>query len=290
MVIPAMLILAALSGMKSSLSFFPGTDASVLDAIRHKPLIGFEFIPVKDTIFTLSDSYIAISLNDQTATLYSRNDTPRVYKISTGNPAIHKGIETREGFFTVQNKTPAARSRQFNNAELFNWIGFNYNIGFHGLRSKSYYRYLGKKPSSHGCVRISREDGSKLYRLVKLGTPVIVYKEETARVLAFAVNNDIDTNVDIILKQRGRAQFNLLKSRLENLYSGKAHYNRFAKVFIDGATLLRPGGYDMGKASNISSRQEPMQFIRNYFHLPKDNLSVNAILKASVPANVGNKN
>ncbi len=54
------------------------------------------------------------------------------------------------------------------------WIGFwtdgKDEIGFHG----TYKRDSVGKAISHGCVRMYNEDVRKLYKIVKIGTPVTV--------------------------------------------------------------------------------------------------------------------
>ncbi len=241
--------------------------------VYNKSIIDVPFRDVVDTVFTLSDSYIEISLSEQVARLYLRNEDTKAYKISSGTDKIHKGMKTPSGLYTVQNKTPLARSRQFNNAELINWIGFYYNIGFHGLKGNSYYSYLGNKPSSHGCIRIGREDGKDLYDNVNPGTPVIVYENKPARVIAFICKEEIGIH-DFILNQRGYYQKGILDERISSLYSGDYYKVWFNRLILDGETILRPGGYDIGLAEKVSSRQE---FWLPDFKLPNsiiDNLSV----------------
>ncbi len=210
---------------------------------------------VSDTIFTLGDAIIEISLADQTTTLRRRGDTNLVFKVSTGTSRLAKGVETPPGLFFVKNKAVKARSPQFNNAELFYWIGFNAGIGFHGLRGNSYYGYLGVKPSSHGCVRIAREDGEVLYDYVDAGSPVIVYDEKPARIVEFAERGDFDPAKDLKLKDNP-AHREILRNRLENLYSGNAAENLKYKVFVDGATSIYPG-FEVGGANRIAAEQDP---------------------------------
>ena len=118
----------------------------------------FSYIPTKDTVYLLGDNYIEIVLKKQRAILNRKNDSAIIYKISSGNDKIPKGQETPDGLYTVQSKSPMAISKQFKNAELYHWIGYNGNVGFHGLKGNGYYNTLGIRPSSHGCVRIARED------------------------------------------------------------------------------------------------------------------------------------
>lgn len=210
---------------------------------------------VSDTIFTLGDAIIELSLADQTAALRRRGDTNLVFKVSTGTSRLSKGVDTPPGLFFVKNKAVKARSPQFNNAELFYWIGFNAGIGFHGLRGNSYYGYLGVKPSSHGCVRIAREDGEILYDYVDAGVPVVVYDEKPARIVEFAESRDFDPAKDLKIKDNPSHR-EILRNRLDNLYSGKAAENLKFKVFVDGKTSIYPG-FEVGEADKIAEEQVP---------------------------------
>ncbi|MEJ5244528.1 MAG: L,D-transpeptidase [Bacteroidota bacterium] len=214
------------------------------------------FSPVKDTIYVLGDEYIEICLKTQTAKLVQRNGNSFEYKISSGNPFISQGIETTTGIFTVQSKSPKAISKQFNNAELFWWVGFNGNIGFHGLAGNGYYNHLGVRSSSHGCVRISREDGKDLYEKVRVGTPVMVYKSEPARIFAFADFDDYVKSPSAILLNDDASIRRFLSNRLDNLYQGKAHTKNKTRVFIDGATKLRQLKISEGDFAKVSIIQE----------------------------------
>lgn len=221
-----------------------------------RPPIPLLFSPVKDTIYVLGDEYIEICLKTQTAKLVQRNGNSFEYKISSGNPFISQGIETTTGVFTVQSKSPKAISKQFNNAELFWWVGFNGNIGFHGLAGNGYYHHLGVRSSSHGCVRISREDGKDLYEKVRVGTPVMVYKSEPARIFAFADFDDYAKSPSAILLNDDASIRRFLSNRLDNLYQGKAHTRNKTRVFIDGATRLRQLKISEGDFAKVSIIQE----------------------------------
>lgn len=218
--------------------------------------VHLRYMPVFDTIYILSDRYIKISLKEQTATLVRRNDTSVTYGISSGTSNISEGMDTPPGVFTVQLKARAAESRQFNNAKLLYWIGFNNNIGFHGLETKGYYRHLGKRPSSHGCVRIGVEDGKELFYEVSVGTPVLVVDEAPARIFAFADQTDFRPEYDLMLQNKNTCHKRIMKRRLKNLYAGNALTHNIGKVFLDGRTILKPHGFKAGIASEVPLLQE----------------------------------
>ncbi len=243
------------------------TTGTVTD-VKPKFIIGnssfdntfYQFLPNYDTIYILSDVYIAIKLSEQKAILYKRNGDSLIFPISSGSAKISKGMETPEGIYTVQSRYKQAISKQFNNAKLFNWIGFNGNIGFHGLEGTSYERLLGLRPSSHGCVRISNRDGELLYNEIKIGTPVIVFKELPARIFVFAEKTLFKPNQDILLSS-SKKDFVYMKNRLKNLYDGNIKFNLHSKVFLDGETPLKKGGFEVGSSAKLPLRQDLPQFL-----------------------------
>lgn len=227
-----------------------------IEKISQKPFFPLAYEKIKDTIYVLGDSYVEVCLDSQLAVVTLRSGDQYEYKISSGNPNISKGMETTSGVFTVQSKSPKAISKQFNDAELFHWVGFKGNIGFHGLAGNGYYGHLGKRPSSHGCLRISREDGKELYGKVKLGTPVMVYRGEPARVFAFADWQSYANSNSILISKDARQVNNTLNKRLEHLYNGKAHIYNHSKVFLDGSTVTKNSNIEAGLSSKIAPKQE----------------------------------
>jgi hypothetical protein len=216
-----------------------------------------EFCRIRDTIYLLNDRYIEISLQRQTATLRYRNGDSLVIPISSGNPAVKEAISTPTGIFSVQGKSPEAISRQFGNTKMLWWIGFNYNVGMHGLEINSYYKYLGKRPSSHGCVRTGREDIEQLYKVVDVGTPVMVYDSTApARVFAFADSTTFDTTQAIHLGSHTKRLSAMMKHRLQALYGGRLFTEQPFGLYMNGKTQLRPGGYESGLADMVTTTQQ----------------------------------
>jgi hypothetical protein len=234
----------------------------------------FPFIKAKDTIHLLGNEYLEIRLQEQKTYLIRRADTSIVYRISTGNAAIEKGLSTPAGFFTVQSKSPIAISKQFENAELYNWIGFNGNIGFHGLKKTGYYASLGIRPSSHGCVRIGKESGLDLYKRVRLGTPVIVYQNKPALEMVFSTIREFDPSEDILLNNYPMANRKLFARRLNNISNGLALRYNNGRLFLDGRTILKPGGYVIGSDSSLPNKQKKPLVKGNFFVTNRDNLKI----------------
>ncbi len=247
-----------LSMISSIVRDVPFAKQSLLTPIEELDFLPIQNIRIKDTIFVQGNAFVEISLKEQLCRLYlkdtNNNTNYKVYKISSGNPNIPEGLETSTGLFSVQTKNPLGISKQFNNAELHNWVGFNVNFGIHGLAGNGYYRYLGHKTSSHGCVRISREDGKELYDNVIFGTPVLVYSEEPAIALKF-----IDTITTLskyyVLPANAQTHNPIIKQRLQNIYNGLLLQND-KKLLMTGETIIRWGGYRIGNANSIPYKQK----------------------------------
>jgi hypothetical protein len=213
------------------------------------------FARICDTVYVLGNRFLEVNLQTQHLTLRYRNGDSLVIPISTGNIKITDAISTPTGIYSIQNKTPEALSRQFDNTKMLWWIGFNYNVGFHGLEKDSYYRYLGVRPSSHGCVRTGREDVEKLYKLVDIGDPVMVFDTVPARILAFADTTTFDTNKAFRLGSRTKQIGKLMNERLQLLYDGKRLAEQQFSVYIPRTQQLRPGGYRTGCRDSVVNAQ-----------------------------------
>jgi hypothetical protein len=171
--------------------------------------------PLQDTLYVLGDMFIEIRLNEQMLYRYLRNDSVYAYPVSTGDPKQKLAIATREGIFSVQWKAQRHVSSKFDVPMLY-WMPFDEGIGIHALEGDSYYWYLGSEPSSHGCVRASREAAEELFASMPVGTPVIVHSGSPARVLEFG-----DTTRMTNLRIMRSIDADLLNRRLKAVQKGR---------------------------------------------------------------------
>lgn len=163
---------------------------------------------LRDTLFILDSMYLEVRIDKQMIYQHFRNGKSKTFPCSTGNRALSEGIATREGIFTIKWKSRRYMSRRFE-TWLNYWMPFDGGIGFHGLDGRSYYKYLGRRPSSHGCVRISNETGRDLFRSSPTGTVVFVHSGRPARMVHFAEAGD--TTLQLV----GKDDRELLTARLE---------------------------------------------------------------------------
>lgn len=189
----------------------------------------------KDTLYTLHNAFVEVDLAKQIAVLVKRDGSRMNFKISSGNSNISKGISTPSGLYVVQWKSKEWHSRQFDNTLMLWWINFNQGIGFHGLAGSGYYGNLGVRPSSHGCVRISREDGEAIFPLLENGAPVLVYEKQCPFTIGFldSTNNYTYLNNDDLREE--------INERIIHISTGSYFLKNWDMVLIDKNNVFSDG-------------------------------------------------
>jgi hypothetical protein len=212
------------------------------------PLAGYDFKQLRDTVYTDKNHFIEVNLITQQATLFSRDGSEFHFPISSGTKRVEKGMETNQGLFAIQWKAKEQYSVQFDSTVMLNWMGFNNGIGFHALLGKSYYKYLGKKNVSHGCVRVSREDAQIVYEKVKKGTPVLVNKGNNAITIAFTSEGESYNQYSY------SETYKLLRERQQLIYDGDYLIASNEKILVDEKNIYS-SGLPIGDSELIPVRQ-----------------------------------
>lgn len=224
----------------------PNNDSTSLDSTIPFHLRDFTYL--RDSVYTIENAFIEIDISKQKAFLHFRNGSIREFGVSTGNSRIKDGIETKEGLYVIHTKAPRVYSVQFDSTLMLNWMGFNYGVGFHALRGKSYYKYLGVKKSSHGCVRISREIAKEIYDTIQIGTPVLVHNGTNVVYIGFADSSD---NCNLLSYQELKE---ILPSRYKTIYDGKFFVIDRPKLLINKDNVNH-AGLPIGERNKIPRRQ-----------------------------------
>jgi hypothetical protein len=211
-------------------------------------------LKLRDTVYTTDSLYLELNLVHQRVTVHHRGGGMNSYPVSSGTPYIREGMATPPGLYTVQSMTPMAISRQFNNARLHHWIGIQGGIGFHGLDGTGYYGHLGVRPSSHGCVRMSKADIKEMYRIVHPGALILVHRGEPARVVAFC--DPGDTIRATLIDSANVFNRNLGRDRLRSLLAGMAWIDPQPRVVHLAHQRLR-WGLEVGSADRIPKQKLP---------------------------------
>ncbi|MEO8513129.1 MAG: L,D-transpeptidase [Ignavibacteria bacterium] len=191
---------------------------------------------LRDTVYTNEDMWLELRIDQQVLYVHYRDGRTKTYNVSTGNRNLSKGIESRPGLFAVFLKEEVHLSSQFNNARMNYYMPYNMGIGFHGLPGSGYYGFLGKQPSSHGCIRMRNEDVKVLFKETKVGTIVLAHRGHTNRVVAFApegFKNDAEYTKDDYI--------GMLAYNLASIMEGKYFINPPKRFILDGTILPKSG-------------------------------------------------
>lgn len=215
-------------------------------------------VRILDTIYTTDSIYLDVDLARQHVTVYNRNGTKTTFPISSGNKTIKDAIATPTGVFTVQNKTPLAISKQFKDAKLYWWIGVQGGVGFHGLDGTGYYWNLGHRPSSHGCIRMSREDVKTMYGMVHSGALIRVHDGEPARIFAFC--RPSDTLGALLVDSASVHNRNLGRARLRSIMEGRYWVDPQPRLVHIAGKRLR-WGMEVGDGTKVPKQSLPQNLI-----------------------------
>ena len=197
----------------------------------------------------MKDHFIEVNLLTQCATLHSRNGSKFEFPISSGTKRVDKGIDTREGLYVIQSKAKKLYSVQFDSTVMLYWMGFNAGVGFHALLGKGYYKYLGKKNVSHGCVRVSREDAEFVYKEIEKGTPVLVHKGNSSVRITFG-------RLGEVYKYYSYSEnYRLLPQRYNLIYNGDYFIFSKDKILIDEGNVGH-NGLPIGNSELIPVKQK----------------------------------
>jgi lipoprotein-anchoring transpeptidase ErfK/SrfK len=212
------------------------------------PFASYDFKQLRDTVYTNKNHFIEVNLVTQNAILFSRDGSEFHFPISSGTKRVEKGMETNTGLFAIQWKAKKQYSVQFDSTVMLNWMGFNNGIGFHALQGKSYYKYLGKKNDSHGCVRLSREDAQLVYEKVEKGTPVLIHKGNNAVKIAFTSEGESYNQYSY------SETYKLLRERQQLIYDGDYLISSNEKILINEENIYS-SGLPIGNAELIPAKQ-----------------------------------
>lgn len=107
---------------------------------------------------------VVVSLSDQLAFLYRGDVLVAVSTISSGKP----GKDTPTGVFPILEKKPMHRSVKYDNAPMpFMQRLDRFGIALHAGQ-------LPGQPASRGCVRLPGAFAAKLFKVTRIGTPVLI--------------------------------------------------------------------------------------------------------------------
>ena len=133
----------------------------------------------------IGNTYVEISLTNQTMWFYKNGSLIVETPVVTGNP--YAGHETPSGGVwslkgRMRNQTLVGQGYA---SPVDYWMPFNGGVGIHDMQSRAWFGgtiYLGS--GSHGCVNTPLAAVKLIYDQIEEGVPVVVYKDESEEALA----------------------------------------------------------------------------------------------------------
>lgn len=169
------------------------TYESILDAIRGQKKTTIEPVYTQEAYCRdandIGDTYVEISLTNQTMWFYKNGKLIVETPVVTGNP--YAGHETPSGgVWSLKGKMRnQTLSGQGYSSPVDYWMPFNNGVGIHDMQSRAWFGgtiYLGS--GSHGCVNTPLSAVKLIYDQIEEGVPIVVYKDESDEALALVTD------------------------------------------------------------------------------------------------------
>ena len=123
----------------------------------------------------LGNTYIEVNMKDQMLYYYVDGKLNMDMPVVTGN--INRSRGTPTGIYNVYNKRYHTYLRGVGYVSYVNyWLGVDKGVGIHDANWRDEFgEEIYKRDGSHGCINCPEEKVSKLWEVVDVGTPVVLY-------------------------------------------------------------------------------------------------------------------
>lgn len=165
------------------------TYAELLEAIRGQKKTTIDPIYTQEAYCRdandIGDTYVEVSLTNQTMWFYKNGKLVVETPVVTGNP--YAGHETPSGgVWSLKGRMRnQLLSGEGYSSPVDYWMPFNNGVGIHDLQSRAWFGgtiYMGS--GSHGCVNTPLSAVKLIYDQIEAGVPVIVYKDESEKAMS----------------------------------------------------------------------------------------------------------
>lgn len=140
------------------------------------------FVEGKDDI---GNTYVEIDYNKQHLWYYENGELVVESDIVSGNISRNNG--SPDGVFKIVYKdSPAVLKGEDYESDVTYFMPFAYNVGIHDAswRNGQFGGEIYKSSGSHGCINVPFEVADKIYKSIKVGTPVIAFYREKVELTA----------------------------------------------------------------------------------------------------------
>lgn len=140
------------------------------------------FVEGKDDI---GNTYVEIDYTKQHLWYYENGELVVESDLVSGNISRNNG--SPDGVFKIVYKdSPAVLKGEDYESDVTYFMPFAYNVGIHDAswRNGQFGGEIYKSSGSHGCINVPYEVADKIYKSIKVGTPVVAFYREEVELTA----------------------------------------------------------------------------------------------------------
>ncbi|MCR5420091.1 MAG: L,D-transpeptidase [Lachnospiraceae bacterium] len=123
----------------------------------------------------VGDTYIEVDMSEQKIYYFDKGELTLTSDVVTGNLAKGNGTPAKLCYLYFKQKNRTLRGEGY--ATFVNyWMAVSGRIGIHDATWRSKFGgNIYKTSGSHGCVNVPKDFAAKLYEVVEIGTPCVMY-------------------------------------------------------------------------------------------------------------------
>ncbi|MDE7006624.1 MAG: L,D-transpeptidase, partial [Lachnospiraceae bacterium] len=123
----------------------------------------------------IGDTYIEVDMTNQMMYYYKDGELTIETPVVTGNTSLRRGTPTGTNYVYNKQKNRVLRGADYASPVKF-WIPVKGAIGIHDASWRGKYGgEIYKTNGSHGCINTPLEEVTKLYDMVEIGTPCVMF-------------------------------------------------------------------------------------------------------------------
>lgn len=123
----------------------------------------------------IGDTYIEVDMTQQMLYYYVEGELVIETPVVTGNTSLRRGTPSGTNYVYAKQRNRTLRGPDYASFVKY-WIPVCGNIGIHDASWRSTYGgEIYKRNGSHGCINTPHDEVSRLYEMVEVGTPCIMF-------------------------------------------------------------------------------------------------------------------
>ena len=123
----------------------------------------------------IGDTYIEVDMTNQMMYYYVEGKLEIETPVVTGNISLRRGTPEGTNYVYNKQKNRILRGEDYATPVAY-WIPVRGAIGIHDASWRSKYGgEIYKTNGSHGCINTPLEEVAKLYDMVEIGTPCVMF-------------------------------------------------------------------------------------------------------------------